>query len=89
MNGGEVKSVFCVYVCPRVAQITPVERGIPAGIQRRDFLTLVVISFRVFFVSTSIVTLDRSSSASREEARLHWEVCTMMPGSVTFKALCT
>ena len=53
MNGGEVKSVFCVYVCPRVAQITPVERGIPAGIQRRVFhLTLVVISFRVFFGST-------------------------------------
>jgi hypothetical protein len=60
MNGGEVKSVFCVYVCPRVAQITPVERGIPAGIQRRVFhLTLVVISFRVFFVSTSTRSIEQ------------------------------
>ena len=64
MNGGEVNSVFCVYVRPLVAQITLVQSGHSCGYSKEISTSDLLSAFRVFFrFETSTALLDRSSSA--------------------------
>ena len=85
MNGGEVNSVFCVYVRPLVAQITLVQSGHSCGYSKEISTSDLLSAFRVFFrFETSTALLDRSSSAWGEQVlHFYWKVCTMMPGPCT------
>ena len=49
MNGGEVNSVFCVYVRPLVAQITLVQSGHSCGYSKEISTSDLLSAFRVFF----------------------------------------